>query len=422
MDIESDPIKKNKRKEDIETFLGTELEIIDLCDTSSDEDVTREHMSSVTTSKEPRSRDTRKIIRGRLPSVTEKWNSDVSDVEEEKTEDIQDDNKQDDDEERRYSEDEEGTSDDGSTRANSDDDYRDQRTFRKPVEEPRRGSARAYELYNPNDISTPSKSSQARSKQPQDEDSQVNRSISSTSNPVRQSGVIVTQSKLSKRVPEEDSQSSLTTNITQEKESRRKRRIITDDSQPNISISANTQPQKSQTIRVTKSTSQKATPSNSNITTQPLETRKIHPVCDPTPSIFQREEDSQPNLFTIEERLDETQIEATDRILRETLCEIEDYNKRMAIENANAAENIITEDSQLTNNDEDMGSPILPRKEPGRFQPFMVRNLRQGILPINRITRSQDSATKLKKREMTEEEEDAMDVFSSFKNSKKRRK
>ena len=49
MDIESDPIKKNKRKEDIETFLGTELEIIDLCDTSSDEDVTREHVSSVTT-------------------------------------------------------------------------------------------------------------------------------------------------------------------------------------------------------------------------------------------------------------------------------------------------------------------------------------------------------------------------------------
>ena len=47
MDIESDPIKKNKRKEDIETFLGTNLEIIDLCDTSSDEDVTREHMSSV---------------------------------------------------------------------------------------------------------------------------------------------------------------------------------------------------------------------------------------------------------------------------------------------------------------------------------------------------------------------------------------
>ena len=133
MDIESDPIKKNKRKEDIETFLGTELEIIDLCDTSSDEDVTREHMSSVTTSKEPRSRDTRKIIRGRLPGVTEKWNSDVSDVEEEKTEDIQDDNKQDDDEERRYSEDEEGTSDDGSTRANSDDDYRDQRDLSRNI-------------------------------------------------------------------------------------------------------------------------------------------------------------------------------------------------------------------------------------------------------------------------------------------------
>ena len=394
------------------------MEIIDLCETSSDEDETREPLSTVTTTNNlPRSRDTRKIIRGRLPGVTEKWNSDVSDEEEEKNEDNQDDNHEDDDE-RRYSEEDDGTSDDGSTRAESDEESRDPKVVKKPVEEPRRGSAKAYGISNQSDISITSNSSQSRRKQPQDAASQVNSSTSSTSNPVRKSGVKVTQSSVIKRVHEEDSQSSLTTTVTQEKESRRKLRVITDDSQPNISISTKTQPSKSQTLRAPKPTSQKTTPSNSNKSTQPLERRTRHPFADPSPTISQREEDSQPNLFAIEERLDESQDEAADRIMNETLAEIEENKKRMEIEKQTAAESIITEDSQLTTNDEDMVSPIIPRKSPPRSHPFMARNL-----PNNRtITRSQESATKLKKRGLTEEEDEALDVFASFKKSKKRRK
>ena len=59
--METDPIKKQKRIDEIKMFLKMPLEVINLCDTSSDEEETPEQVSIVTKSKEStRSTDTRK--------------------------------------------------------------------------------------------------------------------------------------------------------------------------------------------------------------------------------------------------------------------------------------------------------------------------------------------------------------------------
>ena len=49
LNMETDPIKKQKRMDEIEMFLKTPLEVIDLCDTSSDEEEIPEQVSIVVT-------------------------------------------------------------------------------------------------------------------------------------------------------------------------------------------------------------------------------------------------------------------------------------------------------------------------------------------------------------------------------------
>ena len=293
LNMETDPIKKQKRMDEIEMFLKTPLEVINLCDTSSDEEETPEQVSIVTKSKEStRSTDTRKIIHNRLQGVIEKWNSDVSDEEDKQNaneeedhpydsrdRDNRDDN-QDEEEDRRDTSD----SEDETVYEKSDDDSQ----VSNNGEIIRRGSAKSYEDGNQLNVSVTSYSSHVRSLQPLEEHNQVNRSMSSISSrpsqsrrtytaeedgqpqlsnitsssqvqqsrrrgrdeeedsqpnrSITSSSSQVQQSKKKSRVNEDESQPSLTSNITQEKESRRNKRIISDDSQPNQSTYANTQP------------------------------------------------------------------------------------------------------------------------------------------------------------------------------------
>ena len=105
--------------------------------------------------------------------------------------------------------------------------------------------------------------------------------------------------------------------------------------------------------------------------------------------------------------------------MAETLSELQIFKKRMALLNPSQEENIITEDSQLANMEEDICSPILPRK-PSNMSPFLTRNVVQAT--YRSVTRSQESATKTKKKRMTDTEEDAIDVFALFKRTTIRRK
>ena len=102
--------------------------------------------------------------------------------------------------------------------------------------------------------------------------------------------------------------------------------------------------------------------------------------------------------------------------MSETLTEIQAFKQRIKSVNPTIDQNIITEDSQLTNNEDELGTPILaPNKTKGVSL--------QVINPIYRsITRSHESATKKKKRDLTDEEEVSLDVFSSYKKPKKNRK
>ena len=104
--------------------------------------------------------------------------------------------------------------------------------------------------------------------------------------------------------------------------------------------------------------------------------------------------------------------------MAETHSELQIFRKRMALLNPPQEENIITEGSQLINMDKDICSPILPRK-PSNRSPFLARKVVQGT--HRGFTRSQESATKMKKKGMTDAEEDAMDIFASFKKSNIRR-
>ena len=70
MNMEEDPIRKKERMRTIELFLDKDMEEINLCDTSSDEDETKDHLSevtksTVTTKEAPK-------IRNRLPGIIEK--------------------------------------------------------------------------------------------------------------------------------------------------------------------------------------------------------------------------------------------------------------------------------------------------------------------------------------------------------------
>ena len=97
MNMEEDPIRKKERMRTIELFLEKDMEEINLCDTSSDEDETKDQLSevtesTVTTKEAPK-------IRNRLPGIIEKWNSDVSDEEENDNQNNDQDNDRDDEEE-----------------------------------------------------------------------------------------------------------------------------------------------------------------------------------------------------------------------------------------------------------------------------------------------------------------------------------
>ena len=105
--------------------------------------------------------------------------------------------------------------------------------------------------------------------------------------------------------------------------------------------------------------------------------------------------------------------------MAETLSELEIFKNRMALLNPSQEENILTEDCQLANMEEEICSPILPRK-PSNRSPFLTRNVVQAT--HRSVTRSQESATKTKKKIMTDAEEDAMDLFASFKRTTERRK
>ena len=399
--------------------------------------------------------------------MIEKWNSDVSDEEDKQNaneeeddpnnsryRDNRDDN-QDVEEDRRDTSD----SEDETAYEKSDDDI----PVSKNGEIMRRGSVKSYEDGNQLNVSVTSNSSHARSLRPLEEHNPVNRSTSSTSSrpsqsrrtytaeeesqpplsnitsssqvqqsrrrdrdeeedsqpnrSITSSSSQVLQSKKS-RVNEYESQPSLTSNITQEKESRRNKRIISDDSQPTQSTYANTQPTNLQKNPKKTQSKSNPTPTLSNKTTQPLEIRRV-PVINQQPITSQSDEIPDSQLFTIEERLDESTSDAADRMMAETLSEIQIFKRRMALLNPTHEENIITEDSQLANMEEDICSPILPRK-PSNRSPFLNRNVVQAT--HRSVTRSQESAMKTKKKTMTEAEEDAMDIYASFKRTTKRRK
>ena len=86
MNMETDPVKKEACMETIRAFAkqGQELVVMNLCDTSSDEDETREIANDVTKisiKNTTTSQDNRRNQRRLLPGIIEKWNSDVSDEE-----------------------------------------------------------------------------------------------------------------------------------------------------------------------------------------------------------------------------------------------------------------------------------------------------------------------------------------------------
>ena len=95
--------------------------------------------------------------------------------------------------------------------------------------------------------------------------------------------------------------------------------------------------------------------------------------------------------------------------------------RKMALFNLPQEENIITKDSHIANMEQDICSPILPQKLSNR-SPFLTRNVVQGT--HRSVTRSQESATKTKMKGLTDAEEEAMDIFASYKRRKsnKRRK
>ena len=412
MNMEEDPIRKKERMRTIELFLDKDMEEINLCDTSSDEDETKDHLSevtksTVTTKEAPK-------IRNRLPGIIEKWNSDVSDEEENDNQNNDQDNDRDDEEESS----EEDTDEDSHTSNNR----RSGRSI--PSEGMRRGSARAYADDSQLNVSTTSNSIQAKSttsnssqvgrrKQPQYEnEKQANCSISSSSSQVLQSrpNTLPTTRK-NPTIYDEDSQTSLRSNVSNEKEARRGRRIITDDSQlsdTQQSTSSTATKEISRNPRVDQR-SNAAEPTLTGKTTQQLHIARP-PISTEEENYYPTQESqTQHSLFTIEERLDETQSEAEDRILLETSMEIEALKKKRASLENNIDENVITEDSQLTSCDNEICSPILAKNNP----PVSIPSYRT-------VTRS--SATKKKRSELTEEEEDAVDVFGSYKKPKNKRK
>ena len=79
------------------------------------------------------------------------------------------------------------------------------------------------------------------------------------------------------------------------------------------------------------------------------------------------EEESQTNLFTIENRIYETQSEAEDRILAETSADIAYFKQSIASSDEN--ENTVMEDSQLADLEEEIGLPTANSKDVPTYDP-----------------------------------------------------
>ena len=131
------------------------------------------------------------------------------------------------------------------------------------------------------------------------------------------------------------------------------------------------------------------------------------------------EEESQTNLFTIENRIYETQSEAEDRILAETSADIAYFKQSIASSDEN--ENTVMEDSQLTDLEEEIGLPTANSKDVNSRAPLLTRNTK----PNNRsVTRSQQELGKKNgTKKLTEEEEEQLDIYASYeKDNKLKRK
>jgi TATA-binding protein-associated factor Taf7 len=113
LSMEEDPLKRKECLETIRLHLAKKLETVDLCDTSSDEDETREPVSDVTRSSiDTSNREVAKNPK-RLPGVIEKWNSDVSDEEDDKEASNENEEENDNDQYSERSDDEEDNNDEG---------------------------------------------------------------------------------------------------------------------------------------------------------------------------------------------------------------------------------------------------------------------------------------------------------------------
>ena len=500
--METDPIKKEECMFTIRSFLAEvkELEVVNLCDTSSDEDVTLDPVP-VNKTINNNSQDSKKNQRHRLPGIGEKWNSDVSDEEEDKDGDDKDGDDGDMDEDEAANDNEQN--DQSSQGIRSGDDSGDNRgdTGDSDSDSGDESVADKHAIVS-NTVTTATPKDNRRNPKVSDEDSQVNRSTSSqsgrakTTPPIQNSSIYsidssqikpmkkkytrgyeednstirknytnsTNSSKSSQVKPlqikdtrgyEEDNQPtrSNTTNSTnssnssqvkevkrrdprlfkeiesqpltnaQEKEYRRKKRVISDDSQPLPTVTT-----KSFHFPNTAATQQKITRKIIRDTEDECETfTATTEASDDQCNVstdgntnedserVQREEESQQKFDT-----EETQSEAEDRILSETSADIDFYNKTLealGIISKVADENTITEDSQLGDMGEDSCSPILKEKVKEKTSSLKVINV-----PRRTVTRSQETTTKSKKRVMTDAEEDAMDIYASYKRTNKKKK
>lgn len=325
--MEDDPIEKKKSIAELRIFLSLPLEVIDLCDTSSDEDVTREHVSIVSKNKvKTNTKNEGKSTRSRLPGVVEKWNSEASDEDENKRDDLDEDNDEDNyDEEERQEQ------------TSGDESFTGEKGKRK-----------------------------------------LNESFHSFA-----------CEKLATRSQEKGSSRALTNSVQE----------------------ANS------VQRSTYRRNTNFTPSTYMVPSTPAVTQPLKPrVEDPTSE--HEDEESADELFPSQESVNR------DRILTEALEELNEKRRQALIESVQLNQ----EDSQETNDDGDVISSIVSRKKTSIGQPFLIRNLLTPNHPLQilrnsrSITRSQENATNKKKESSKEEEDSDMDVFSSYKSSKKSRK
>ena len=192
--METDPGKKEACIETIRAFIkqGQELVVTNFCDTSSDEDETREIVSDVTKSSietSTTSQDYRRNQRRLLPGIIEKWNSDVSDEEvkdadnESDNEDIESsDNNQGDDQSSDGTRSEE--EDDGNRGRNDDNSGKGIYSDSDSGVEPDEGST-TNPIVDSTTESSVSLKGNRRNPRMQEEESKANRSGSTTSYPQR---------------------------------------------------------------------------------------------------------------------------------------------------------------------------------------------------------------------------------------------